>query len=99
MSGVDTAPFVHLMDRKVVARIDLKSAKLVSDVNLGDVVEVCIIGKIRSMSGPREYMGIDWDKGSKSEKEKKMVDPGSLEIEIQKLEVEIKSEWEDPEDD
>lgn len=72
------------MDSKprITARVDLESVRAVKDVELGEVVELRIRGKVCSMRGPEESLYKD-SKG----KEVKSTYPGTLEVEISKLEV------------
>jgi len=78
------------MDRTPSARIDLEKVKTVSDVSLGDVVEVRIKGKVTRMSGPSEELWKD-EKG----KDKKHSYPGTLEIEMDKFEVAAPGDFEE----
>lgn len=78
------------MDRTPSARIDLEKVKTVSEVSLGDVVEVRITGKVTRMCGPSEELWKD-EKG----KDKKHTYPGTLEIEMDKIEVASPGDFEE----
>lgn len=74
--------------RKITARVDLESVREVKDVALGEMVELRIRGKVCSMRGPEESLYKD-QKG----KEVKSLYPGTLEVEISKLEVSSPGEF------
>lgn len=84
-------------ERKLRARIDLSSAKIVGDVELGEEVTIKVTGKVTEMRAPSKYMGMEYT--GKSEKKVPRTDPGSLEIEVSKLQVEVDGEWSDPGED
>lgn len=78
---------------RITARIDLESVKTVKDVELGEMVEITIKGKVCSMRGGEESMYKD-EKG-KTHKSKY---PGTLEVELSSLKVNSPGEFDGMED-
>lgn len=75
-------------DRKLCARIDISKASQAADFELGDVVEITIRGKVKSLRGPEETMRPEYNtKDGKPGKDKKHVYPGSIELEIESFKV------------
>lgn len=81
-------------ERKITARFDLQKVKTVNEVNLGDTVSVLVRGKVTSMRGPEESLHKD-SKG----KEHKSTYPGTLEVEIAKIEISADGEFDGMGDD
>ena len=89
------------MDGRVVtASIDVMDLLKLQEMEIGTVVEVLIKGKVTSVRGPEESLGMDYPStGSKKPKEVKHKYPGNVRLEVQKVEVNPESEFAGMEDD
>ncbi len=68
------------------ARIDIKSAKMVNDVSLDDIVTITIKGKVKRLDGTKEYKDTEYvGKGKTKEVTRQL--PGTLEIEVSDITV------------
>ena len=76
---------------KLCARLDISKASQAGDLELGEEVTIVLRGKVRTLRGPEEgirgpYDPIPTTSGKKG-KEEKYTYPGSIEIEITKMDV------------
>lgn len=91
-------PSMSYGDGKLCARIDLKKASQVDDVNLDDTVTVMVTGKVKSLRGGEQYKSHDYSyKDGKETKGKEVVRtiPGSIELEVSKMTVGSLSKFEE----
>jgi len=83
-------------DGKCMARIDFKDSKDVDEVELDDVCTIVIKGKVKALRGPEERKERDYPiDGKKKARERNLLIPGCLEMEIETCHVGKPSEWED----
>lgn len=76
-------------DGKLCARVDIKKASQVDDVNLDDTVTILIKGKVKSLRGGEQYKTRDYDASTEKGREKQVTRtiPGSIELEVEDMKV------------
>lgn len=79
-------------DSKPKMRLDVSKISLVGDVSLNDEVEVVVKGRVTSIRGPEQSIGMDYpDKGKPKEVERTY--PGELCVEISAVKVSTVGEF------
>lgn len=78
-------------DKTYKMRLDINKISLVGDVALNDEVLVKVKGRVTAIRGPEQSLEVPYD--SKNKKEIARVYPGSLEVEIDKVEIQTEDQF------